>query len=233
MRKIMALALVMVLWGCGDDDSQSSTRATAPPTTRDPVAVDKERATRIVLTAADLPGYTGSTRPEQDAEQLENAFAACVENDPVILAKETANPRTVHGKDFSKGDALSVRSKATIAETEDQARTAVAKLRSKTVLDCLTRAVRAESTKALDPGITLTSVTVTSLPVASVGDEAVGARILLTLAAQGETVRVSSDVTVIRKERAVAFLSTNGSGTAFPESERASLAAKLADRMAP
>ena len=69
--------------------------------------------------------------------------------------------------------------------------------------------------------------------MAPVGDEAVGLRFLITISAEGETARVTLDVTIIRRERAVAFLSTNGVGTAFPESERASLAAKMADRMAP
>lgn len=233
MRRITAVLLVMILWGCGGDDSDSSTTATAPPTTRDPVQVDKERATRIVLTATDLPGYTEDTAPEEEDDEVDKAFAACLQNDPVLTADEPANPRTVDGKDFEKGEELTVSSKATIAATEDQARTALTQVRSRTVLDCFTRTIRTELPKTLDPGVNLGNVTVTSPAVAPVGDEAVGLRIVLVLSAEGETARVTLDVTIIRRERAVAFLSTNAVNTAFPEAERASLATKLADRMGP
>ena len=233
MRKILVLVLAVLIAGCGGDDSESSDATTIPPTTRPTPEADKARAGRIVLTAADLPGYTEDTEPEEDDDEVDRAFAACMQNDPVLTAEEGTNPRTVDGGDFERNEELTVGSEATIAETEDQAREALNKVRSPAVLDCFTRTIRTELPKTLDPGVSLRNVAVTSPTVTPVGDESVGLRIALTLSAQGETARLVLDVTIIRRERAVAFLSTTGVNTAFPEAERASLATKMADRMGP
>ncbi len=105
MRKILVLITTLVLLvGCGgDDDSESAESTTIPPTTRPTAEQDKQRAGRIVLTAADLPGYTEDTSPDEDDDEVDRAFAACVQNDPVLTAEEPENRRTVDGKDFDKG----------------------------------------------------------------------------------------------------------------------------------
>jgi len=225
------LLLLVALTGCGGDDSSSDTPSTSPPPTRPQAEVDKERAARTLLTAADLPGYTEDTSPDTN-QGFEAAFAGCVNNDPVLTAKAPAHPRTVEGKDFEKGD-LQVGSEATVAETEDQAKAALNQLRSRTVTDCIGRAARTELAKQLDPSITIISLNLTPLPVARAGDEAVGLRFVVTVSAEGETGRGTSDLTIIRRERAVARLNTGATDATFPESERASLATKMADRMAP
>ena len=233
MRKTLALvsAVVVLLVGCGGDDDEPS-EGGAPAATAPSAEQDKQLAARIVLTAADLPGYREDTSPEEDDDEVDRAFAGCVQNDPVLTAQEPADPRTVEGKDFDKGDEQSVGSKATIAGTEAQAQAAVTRLRDQTVLRCLEGAVRRELGASLDPGVTLESISVSNLPVATVGDETVGVRVTATLSARGQTARVTSDVTVMRRGRAVAFLSTNGVGTPFPNSERDALATKMAGRMA-
>lgn len=235
MRKVLAaVAAAVLLVGCGgDDDSEPAGGDNAPATTVPTAEQDKQRAARIVLTAPDLPGYTEDTESEEDDDEVDRAFAGCVQNDPVLIAEEPADPRTVEGKDFEKADDQSVSSKATIAQTEAQAQAAVAQLRNQTVLDCLETTVRRELATSLGQGVTVQSVSVSNLPVATVGDEAVGLRIQATLSARGETARVTSDVTVIRRERAVAFLSTNGVRNPFSNSERDALAVKMADRMGP
>ncbi len=232
MRKILALVIaVMLLVGCGGGDgSESSEGNGAAATTLPSVEQDKQLAGRIVLTAADLPGYR-EAREEDDDEGIERAFAGCVQNDTVLTAQEPGDPRTVEGNDFRKGDEQSLGSKATIAETDVQAQAALARLRDQTVLRCLEGAVRREAAASLDPGVTLQTITVSNLPVATVGDDTVGLRIQVTLGVQGQTVPVTSDLTVMRRGRAVAFLFTAGAGT-FPSSERDALATKMAERMA-
>ena len=225
------LLLLVALTGCGGDDSSSDTPSTSPPPTRPQAEVDKERAARTVLTAADLPGYTEDTSP--DTQGSDAAVAKCVKDAAILTAKEATNPRTVEGKKFQKTEETSVISKATVAETEDQAKAALNEVRSKTVVDCIGREARAELVKGLDPGVTITSVTVTVQTVAPVGDEATGVRFAVTLTAQGDTARVMSDTTFIRKDREIAFLTTATVNSSFPESERASLATKMAGRMAP
>jgi hypothetical protein len=232
MRKILVLALLVLVPACGGDDSDSSDPTTAPTTARATAEVDKARAGRIVLTAADLPGYTEDVSAEEDPE-VDEAFAACVENDPVLTAQPGTNPRTVDGSDFDKSDEQSVSSTATIAETEDQARAAMARLRGQGVLDCLRTTFRDELRETLGSEATLRSVEVDELPVSDAGDESVGLRLVATVGVQGQTVRITSDVTAIRRERAVAFLVTNGVNSPFPQAERTGLATKMAGRMGP
>lgn len=240
MRKVLVLLTTLALLaGCGgDDDSESSESktdsTTAPATTRPTAEQDKQRAGRIVLTAADLPGYTEDTSSDDDDDdEVDRAFAACVQNDPVLTAQEPADPRTVEGKDFEKSaEQQLVSSKASIAETAEQAQAALAQLRNQTVLNCLERAFRPELQKSLDAGDTLNSLNVTTLPVASVGDESVGFRIAATVTTSGQRVPITFDFTIIRRERAVAFLLTTAVARSFSNSERDALASKMADRMA-
>ena len=235
MRKIVVVVTALVLLaGCGGDDDSESSRPTTAATSGPPtVEQDKARAGRIVLTAADVPGYTEDTSTEDDDEEIDRAFAGCVQNDPVLTAEEPENPRTVEGREFDKDQAQSVSSTATIAETQEQAQAALAQLRNQTVLNCLESAARRELGRSLGPDASLQDVSVSSLPVATVGDESAGFRIASTLSAEGQAVRVTIDVTAIRRERAVAFLSTTGVRSPFSPSEREALATRIAERMGP
>ena len=235
MRKIVVLALLVLVPACGggDDSGPESRATTVPPTTRSAVDVDKERAQRIVLTAADLPGYTEDpvTADEED-DETDRAFEACMQNDAVLTAEAETNPRTAEGREFSKGDEVNVGSEAIVAETEEQAKTALNVVRQPSARNCLGTAFREELAKTLDPGVTLRSVNANTLSTPTVGDEAVGMRVLATITGGGQTIRANVDFTIIRRERAVAFLLTSQLNSPFPESERAALATKMADRMA-
>jgi hypothetical protein len=235
MRKFLVLVTALVLLvGCGGDDSESSQPTTAPTSAQPTPEQDKARAGRIVLTAADLPGYTEDPdSDEDDDDETERVLGGCVQNDPVLTADEPESPRTVEGKEFNKGETQSVSSTATIAETQEQAEAALTQLRNQTVLNCLESGARRELAGSVGPGATVQAVSVSSLPVPTVGDEAVGLRIEATITAQGQTVRVTTDVTAVRRERAVAFLSTTGVRNAFSPSERQALATRMADRMGP
>ena len=237
VRKIAALALTVLALvpacGGGDDDTESSEATTPPTTARATAEVDKARAGRIVLTGADLPGYTEDASTDEDSPEVDRAFAACVNNDPILTADAATHPRTVEGSDFDKTDELSMSSSATIGETEDQARAALVQLRQEAVPDCLARTFREELSRSIGSEALLRSVDVESLSVPTAGDESVGLRLVAVVGAGGQTVRVTSDVTAIRRERAVALLVTTGVNELFPEPERATLADKMAARMGP
>lgn len=234
MRKLLVLALLVFVPACGGGDSESSDTTNAPTTARATAEVDKARAGRIVLTGADLPGYTEDAATDEDDDpEVDRAFATCVKNDPILTAEPDTNPRTVDGSDFEKTDELSVGSTATIGETEDQAKKAISRLREEGVLDCMGTSFREELAKSVPSGASLRDVSVEKLSVAAAGDESVGLRLVAVLAVRSESVRVTSDITAIRRERAVAFLVTTGVGTSFPEGERTALATKMAGRMGP
>lgn len=219
MRRLIVVALLALVPACGGSEKPSA-------------AEDKALAQKIVLKEADLPGYTEDAESDDEPEdETDRAFDACMQNDPVLTADSDTNTRTVEGSDFSRGDEVNVSSQATVAESEDQARNALRIVRQQSVRDCLGRSFRDEMGRELDPEVTLEDASVSNLSVAKVGDEATGMRIQATISGGGESLRFTSDITIIRRERAVGFLLTSQLGTPFPESERASLARKMADRM--
>lgn len=231
------MTVVVVFGACGDDkkdkESSSPTTAASTTTTLSQIQLDKAKAQRILLTAADLPGYTLSPPDPSSANsaQFDAAADACVNRNAILAALgEDNDPRGAYTEDFEKGDSLTVSSAATLAETEDQARTAVADASVATVPACLARAITAE----LKTDATLTNVTVTGskLPTLTVGDQNVGFRMVAKARTQGQNVTFNTDFTFLRVGRALALLTDSSVTTVLPEAERVRLATVLTGRMA-
>jgi hypothetical protein len=234
---VLGLAAVLLLGGCGDDKDDASsapttTVAPATTTTLSQAQLDKQKAQRVVLTVADLPGYTvDPPDPSADSPEFEAAANACVNNNPVIVSLGTDNdPRGASSPDFSKGDTLTVSSSVTFAETEDQARTALADLNVASFPACLSRAFTAELRK--DPAFTNVSVTTTKLPAITAGDQSIGYRVVGKFRTQGTNATVNIDFTFVRVGRAVGNIEDLSVTTAFPAAERLRLATLIAGRMA-
>jgi hypothetical protein len=234
---VLGLAAVLVLGGCGDDkDSASSTTTTVAPattTTLSQAQLDKQKAQRIVLTAPDLPGYSQDPPdPSSDNSPEFNAAAnVCVNNNPVIVALRSDNdPRGVASPDFSKGEGVTVSSTVSFAETEDQARTALADVGAASFPACFSKALTAELRK--DPTNANVSVTTTKLPDITAGDQSLGYRVVAKFRTQGTNATVNFDFTFVRVGRAVASLDDLSVTTAFPAAERQRLATLIAGRMA-
>ncbi|MGI8810739.1 MAG: hypothetical protein ACR2KK_23410 [Acidimicrobiales bacterium] len=232
-----ALVAVMALVACGDDEDSSApaTTTTVAPTTSttlSQIQLDKQKAERIVLTAADVPGFAEEP-PDPDDEgdaETEAAILACLNNDPLILRLgEDDDPRGAGSPEFAKGDD-SVSSSVTFAENEDQARAAMTALSASAFPTCFSRAL----TEGLRRDRTLTNVsaTTTRLPALTVGDQSTGIRSVVRFRAQGTAVTVYVDNTFIRTGRALAILDVSTVTTPFPTAERSRLATLTAGRLA-
>jgi hypothetical protein len=235
---VLGLAAILLLGGCGDDKDEKG--SSAPPTTVAPatttlsqIQLDKQKAQRIVLTAADLPGYTQDPPDPSSAgsAEFEAAANACANNSPVYVALGTENdPRGATSPDFSKGDTITVSSAVTFTETEDQARTAMADVGAATFPACFSRAFTAEIRR--DPTYTNVSVTTTKLPAITAGDQSLGYRAVVKFRTQGTNATANFDFTLVRVGRAVASVDDYSLTTAFPAAERLRLATLAAARMA-
>ena len=233
--RALGLAAVMLFGACGDDnDSASSTTTVVPATTTtlSQAQLDKQKAQRIVLTAADLPGYTQDppdTTP--DSAEFEAAANACANNNPVIVQLGTDNdPRGAVSPDFSKGEAVTVSSSVTFADTEDQARTVMTDLNAESFAACFSRAFTAELRK--DPSFSNVSVSTTKLPAITAGDQSLGYRVVARVRTEGTNVTLNIDFTFIRVGRAIASIDDLSATTPFPAAERLRLATLVAGRMA-
>lgn len=237
--RTMALCVtaVLLLVACGDDEDSSSpttapTIAPSTSTTIAPVDLDKQKAQRAVLTAADVPGFTEDPPDTNDDDaEFEAAANACFDNNEVLVRLgEDHDPRGVSSPDFSLGDRLTVSSGVTFAETEDQARAAIASLTVPSFAACFGNALAAQLRK--QPGVSDVTATTARLPDLTVGHQSIGYRTTMGLRAGGQAVTFYGDFTFIRTGRAVAVLSGLAESTAFPEAERTRLATTIAGRMA-
>ena len=232
---VLGLAAVMVLGGCGDDNDSSAPTTTVPPattTTLSQAQLDQQKAGRIVLTATDLPGYTvDPPDPSGDSPEFEAAANACANNNPLVVQLGLDNdPRGATSPDFSKGETVTVSSSVTFADTEDQARSAMADLNAASFPACFSRAFLAELRK--EPGYTNVTVNTTKLPAITAGEQSLGYRVVTRFRAEGTNVTLNVDFTFIRVGRAFAGLQDLSATTPFPEAERLRLAQAIAGRMA-
>jgi len=238
-RVAVGLVAVLLLVACGDDDNKASSgqaATTVAPTTSTTLSqaqLDGQRAKRIVLTAADVPGFTedppdsgGDNTPESEA-----AVNACLDNNRAIIQLGADDdPRGAASPDFSKGENLSVSSTVTFADSDEQAHSAIVGLSTAAFPTCFSRAISAEVRK--DTTLSNVTVTTTKLAALRVGDESVGLRNVVKFRTGGQSVTVNTDSTFVRVGRALAVLEDSSVTTPFPEPERARLATLIAGRMA-
>lgn len=232
------LAATLFFTGCGDDgkgeggESAAQTTIASTTTTLSQAQLDKAKAQRVVLTVADLPGYTMDPPDPTDTSSLGTDAAACVNNNALLIRLgDDPDPRGMLGSDFSKGDDLTVGSSVTFAETEDEARTAFTDLNAASFPSCFAKTFAAELKKQ-DPTFTNVTVNTTKLPAITAGDQSVGFRNVARVTSSGVNVTLNVDFTFIRVGRAVAELDTLTVASQFPAAERLRLATAIAGRMA-
>lgn len=232
----IGLVALLLMVGCSDDgeSSTATTATTVAPTstTLSQAQLDQAKATRIVLTVADLPGFTMDAPDPADTSTLGTDAAECINNNPVLSQLgDDPDPRGALGADYSKGEEITVGSSVTFADTEDQARSAFTDLSAASFPACFAR-IFASELRTQDPTFTSVNVNTTRLPAITVGDQSAGFRSVARITSSGVAVTLNVDLTFIRVGRAVAELDTITLGTQFPAAERLRLATALAGRMA-
>ena len=228
------IAAATLLVACGDDKPSASSTTVPPdtPTTISQADADRQKARRVVLTAADLPGFTqDAPEPGDESADLEAAANACVGNNPLLVRLGEADDRRgARSPHFSKGDAVGIGNDVTFGESEDEARAAIAAVGGSTFPACFASALAAELRK--DPTLNDVGVNTFHLVSLSVGDQSVGYRCVARARARGAPLTFNFDFTFIRSGRGVAVLSDFAVNGTFPEPDRARLATTIADRMA-
>lgn len=239
MRLVRGLAVglvsVMALVACGGDEDDSSSPATTAPTTSTTLSqmqLDEQKAQRVVLSTADLPGYTQDPPDPANVTSPEGVAAlnACGNNDPLFLQLDNeADPRGATSPTFSKGD-TTVSSSVTFGDKEDQAKATMTAVNAASFPGCMARADAAELRR--DRDYTNVTVSTTKLPALTAGDQAVAYRSTARFRVGGTAVTAYVDFVFIRSGRAVSVIDLFSVGTPPPEAERLRLATVVAGRMA-
>ena len=235
VRALVGVAgTTILLAGCGGDgESSAPTTLAATTTTLSQVELDRATAQRVVLGAADLPGFTEVAADPGEEEALDATAAVqedCFQNNALLVRLgEEGDERGAASPDFEKGD-LTVGSAVTFGETEVAAQSALAELGTASFPDCFSRAV-ADAIRS-DPTLTNVNVTTNRVPAPTAGDEAIGFRSRFGITYSGTRTVVYLDYVFVRSGRAVAALHGANAGEPFPEGERQRLVQVLAGRMA-
>ena len=224
----------ILLVGCGDDESgapaPSGTPTTVAPTstTLSQIQLDDQKAQRIVLTAADVPGFTMETPEPDDSDYLPGA---CFNGNAVLLRiGRDDDPRGALSPDFTDSQDATVGSAVSFAETEDEARAAFTALSAPSFTTCF----GAEFAKELDsqPEFSNVTATVTRLPALAVGDQSIGYRTTVKARYTGVAVTTYFDFVFVRAGRAVAVVDAVATGTPFSNAGRTRLVTAVAGRLA-
>ena len=189
---------------------------------------DKERAERVVLTLADLPGFV--VDPEEDDDDKASDLNKCVNGNPTWT--EDPKPRGFSSPDFSKDDDnVVVSSGAVLTVKVPEAQRAMADMREALASECLREGLKASVLDGADSGVSVRSVQTTPLSGPPYGDESVASRTVMQISAPGERVTMNVDFVFLRAGRMLAGVFTLQIGSPFPDAERNRLAALVESRM--
>ena len=229
-RLAVAAALApLVLARCGHDGSVSITSG-APAVARTDAGSARGPVTaqRIVLTAADLPGYSVDPGPDPDATSAGAAadFQQCAGAGAAALADEN---QTAQSPGFRLGTTISISSLATLAVDEATATAAMNDLSRPAMHVCVTGLLR--SVLERDVRVPVTSASTELLPGAR-GSELVTWRTTMNYTSGGSKHVAYSDLTFLRSGRALASLFAFQKGEPFSTSERNRLVGIMSSRMA-
>ncbi len=116
------IAASMLFVGCGDESGAPATTVAPTSTTLSQAQLDDQKAHRIVLTVADVPGFTMEAPDPDEAGFLP---ATCFNGNALLLRiGRDDDPRGALSPDFADSQDAIVGSAVTFAETEDEARAA-------------------------------------------------------------------------------------------------------------
>lgn len=213
-RSIAAVAVVLVVGtACG---------GSGVPTE----AEDEAAARRMVLTAADAPGFVEEPQADDDGP---GPIDRCVNDNPLLVGE---NPRGVDGPDLTKDDGdLRVQSGALLGVKEADAARAFSDLEGALTSQCLKDAMRETFAGGTGPGVVVRDVAIAPLAAPGGAEQAAASRVTVGLERGRERASVYVDLTVLRRDRAVAGVFTFAMGQPFPDTERARLTTLVAERM--
>ncbi len=225
-RRLAILAAVAVLAGaaCGGSDTATPERPTA--------AADKAAAERMVLTAADLPGFV--LEPEDDGDEDTDSadfIDRCLKGDPPFGRGE--EPRRSAATNFTQDDGFrSVVSGVHLAVTEAESRRAFSDFEDALSGQCLENGLKEAMEDSVDGDMVVGDVSMSPLPSIEVADEVAGTRVTMEMAGEGGGLSVHSDMIILRQGRVFGLLILFELGAPFSDSERIRLTTLLGDRMA-
>jgi hypothetical protein len=232
VRKIaMLVASALVLAGCGGDD-ETPPVATAPATTAAAItavdaAADKAKATTLVLTSTDLPGWTAKPAQNDPADKaFDDQLAACVGR-PSPSTYTTARAAS---SSFSMGPA-EVSSDVDIVRTVEDFNADVAAVRGAKYAPCVRNGLTKLLQRQLPPGTAVRSATVARLPIGGFGVFSARFRASIKLLIQGQPAIVYQDAILLGKGRVELSASFTNLGRPFNPALEQALVAKLGAKL--
>jgi hypothetical protein len=191
------LCSVLFLAACGDEEEV------------DPEA-DRQRAETALLTVDELPpGFEESSDDDPEDDESDAADRCLESSDADVTSEEVDEARTAQvSREFDADEGINVEAEVSVFREDDIPETLVGVLEDEEALDCLTEAIQQDAAQGGE-GVTIGSVEVTEAPALpdDLGDQRTSARLELVIEAPtGDTLDFTSDLYIVRVDRAVATL---------------------------
>jgi hypothetical protein len=182
------------------------------------------------LTAADLPGYSGSKHDATDDVPacIRKSFAECMKV-PATVFDDTPNSQRVDSDNFSKGEAA-VSSELRIYSAQSDVDDRWQQVAKPATGPCLARLFENGAKLGADAGVTFGASSGTQFEV-GVGARSVGYSVKLTLTADKETTVFYADVVFAQRGRAVVSIESVDVGAPSDRALQIGLVQKVYDRL--
>lgn len=203
----VAVCSVLLLGACGGEDEV------------DPEA-DRERATAAVLTIDDLPaGFEETEVEEQDSAAADRCLQ---DSEAELTDADVDEARTAQvTREFEADEGTNVESEVSVFDDDEIPSSLVGLFDDEATLQCLTEVVQEEAEG--EGEVSITAVDIGEAPTVpdDLGDQQGAARLELTIEAAGQSFDFTSDLYVVRVDRAVATLTVSqlAGAAAFAEDD--------------
>lgn len=225
---VVTALLAVGATACGRKSGNVAVRSQGRSSTS--VQLDRASAERVLVTAADLPGFVAGTAPtatdaaatDQSTRNAASSFESCAGTTTL-----TDGQRVAISPAYFKGNTVAVTSLAVVAPTQKQAQVAMTDLSQADVASCITKLYSDVFGLTAIPGTT-TSTEV--LATSGVPDESVTWRTTIQVNAGTIIGSAYADLTFLRHDRTVATLLAVQFGQPFPADDRTQILRSMASR---
>ena len=188
-------------------------------------AEDQDRAERILLQMADLPGEGWAVEPEDEEDDDDDSLPDLLQLNfsDLTVTGEAESPT------FARGLAARVVHFVRVAESEADAAATFERISGSDLVSTLSVFFE----EAAEEEAEVTDVSGGSAPFPTFGDESALIRVEITIEAEGLSIAVFFEIALVRVERAVSVFLFSDVLTPLPAEEKEALVGLVAERMAP
>ena len=218
---LVALVALAACGGGGDDDDPGEARVEVR-------AEDQDRAERILLQMADLPGEGWAVEPE-DEDADDDGDGDSLPDQLKLDFSDLTVTGEAESSTYLRGLGARAQHSVRIAESEADAAAAFERIAGSDLVGALGEFFQ----QGTDDELEVTDVSGGTAPFPTFGDESALIQVEITIEVEGLSVSAFIEVALVRVDRAVSLFLFSDVLTPLPAEEKEAIVGAVAERMAP